>query len=59
MTTKQISKLASEILLQASEYPSEVRGEAIEELVRLVAQSDGLTSADEDAVWDAINEEGW
>jgi hypothetical protein len=45
-TQKQIQQIAKGILADVSDYPAEVRDEALDEMIRIWAEDEGLSAAE-------------
>jgi Holliday junction resolvasome RuvABC DNA-binding subunit len=57
-TTKNIKKMAREIMSELSDYPADARYEAGDELVRIYKEDEELTSAEAKTLIEALWELG-
>lgn len=53
-TQKQIRQIAKDILADVSDYPAEVQDEALDEMIRVWVQDEGLSAAETSQLYIAV-----
>ena len=54
-TNKKLREIAKDILIDAREYPADVRDEVLDELIAVWAHEEGLSSTEIDTVLDMVS----
>jgi hypothetical protein len=54
-TTKQLQKIANDVIADAREWPAEARDEVLDELIRCAASDAELTSSETNQLFDLVS----
>jgi hypothetical protein len=54
-TTKQLQKIANDVIADSAEWPSDVRYEVLEELIRCAASDEELTKSETSQLFDLVS----
>jgi hypothetical protein len=54
-TQKQIRQIAKDILADVSDYPAEARDEALDEMIRIWVEDEGLSAAETSQLYIAVS----